>query len=56
MKYRLLAPLILACVLAAPSFAADNHDVKGLYLLSDYPAVEAWVRRVEAELPIRDPR
>jgi len=39
MKYRLLAPLILACVLAAPSFAADNHDVKGLYLLSDYPAV-----------------
>jgi uncharacterized membrane protein len=39
MKYRLLAPIILACALAAPAFAADNHDVKGLYLLSDYPAV-----------------
>jgi uncharacterized membrane protein len=40
MKYRLLAPLMLACALATPSFAADNnHDVKGLYLLSDYPAV-----------------
>jgi len=28
----------------------------GGFALSDYPAVEAWVRRVEAELPIRDPR
>ena len=28
----------------------------GGFVLADYPAVEAWVRRVEAELPIRDPR
>jgi glutathione S-transferase len=28
----------------------------GGFSLGDYPAVEAWVRRVETELPIRDPR
>jgi len=28
----------------------------GGFSLGDYPAVEAWVGRVEAELPIRDPR
>jgi glutathione S-transferase len=28
----------------------------GGFALSGYPAVEAWVRRIEAELPIRDPR
>jgi len=28
----------------------------GGFSLSDYPAVEAWVGRVETELPIRDPR
>ena len=39
MKYRLLAPIILACALVTPAFAADTNNVKGLYLLSDYPAV-----------------
>lgn len=28
----------------------------GGFALADYPAVEAWVRRVERELPIGDPR
>lgn len=28
----------------------------GGFALSDYPAVEAWVRRVEAALPIRESR
>ena len=28
----------------------------GGFALADYPAVEAWVARVEAALPIRDPR
>jgi glutathione S-transferase len=28
----------------------------GGFALPDYPAVEAWVERVEAELPIREPR
>ena len=28
----------------------------GGFALSDYSAVEAWTRRVEAELPIREPR
>ena len=38
---RLLISLIVALFgLAAPAFAADaNHDIKGLYLLTDYPAV-----------------
>jgi glutathione S-transferase len=30
------------------------HD--GGFQLSDYPAVEAWVERLETELPIKDPR
>jgi uncharacterized membrane protein len=42
MPKRLLALIIISvCALAAPAFAADaaNHDIKGLYLLTDYPAV-----------------
>jgi uncharacterized repeat protein (TIGR01451 family) len=41
MKYRLLAVIISLCAFSAPGFAADSpsHDVKGLYLLTDYPAV-----------------
>lgn len=41
MKYRLLAVIFSLCAFSAPAFAADapNHDVKGLYLLTDYPAV-----------------
>ncbi|MBS0245563.1 MAG: hypothetical protein JSR61_03005 [Proteobacteria bacterium] len=39
MNYRLLAIAAAFCAFAAPAFAADTHDVKGLYLLTDYPAV-----------------
>jgi uncharacterized repeat protein (TIGR01451 family) len=40
MTFRILF-VLLGLVLAAPSFAADNNnpDVKGIYLLTDYPAV-----------------
>jgi uncharacterized membrane protein len=43
MKYRLLAALVAALALTAPAFAADNanHDIKGFYLLTDYPALTA---------------
>ena len=36
-----MLPCFRSCAFAAPAYAADapNHDVKGLYLLSDYPAV-----------------
>ncbi len=35
-----IAAIATVFALAAPAFAADaNHDIKGLYLLSDYPAV-----------------
>ncbi len=40
MRFRLLAFIALGLALAAPAFAADNKsDVKGFYLLTDYPAV-----------------
>ena len=47
------AALTLADValVAYTRMAAD-----GGFALSDYPAVEAWVARIEAELPIREPR
>jgi uncharacterized membrane protein len=40
MTFRILG-VLLAAVLAAPAFAADTtaSDVKGIYLLTDYPAV-----------------
>ena len=38
-------------LVAYTRFAAD-----GGFDLADYPAVDAWVRRVEHALPIRDPR
>jgi glutathione S-transferase len=38
-------------LVAYTRFAAD-----GGFELADYPAVEAWVRRVETELPIKEPR
>ena len=40
MTFRILG-VLLAVVLAGPAFAADNtaSDVKGIYLLTDYPAV-----------------
>jgi uncharacterized membrane protein len=39
MPIRILA-LIVSLLAAAPAFAADaNHEIKGLYLLTDYPAV-----------------
>src|ERR1039458_6091784 len=40
MPIRFLALIVSLLALAAPAFAADtNHDIKGLYLLTDYPAV-----------------
>jgi uncharacterized membrane protein len=41
MKYRFLVLIASLSALAAPAVAADSpsRDVKGLYLLSDYPAV-----------------
>ena len=47
------ATLTLAdiALVAYTRFAAD-----GGFELADYPAVDAWVRRVEQELPIREPR
>ena len=40
MPIRFLALIVSLFALAAPAFAADaNHDIKGLYLLTDYPAV-----------------
>ncbi len=41
LKTELLAAVLCLGAFAAPAYAADapNHDVKGLYLLSDYPAV-----------------
>jgi uncharacterized membrane protein len=40
MAHRLLALVIALFTLAAPAFAADTaKDVKGLFLLTDYPAV-----------------
>jgi uncharacterized repeat protein (TIGR01451 family) len=41
MKNRIFAAIVSLCAFVAPAYAADapNHDVKGLYLLSDYPAV-----------------
>jgi glutathione S-transferase len=40
--------------IALVAYTRFAHD--GGFDLADYPAVEAWVRRVETELPIRDPR
>ena len=40
MPIRFLALIVSLLALCAPAFAADvNHDIKGLYLLTDYPAV-----------------
>jgi uncharacterized membrane protein len=40
MPHRLLALFVALFSLAAPAFAADSKtDIKGLYLLTDYPAV-----------------
>ena len=52
-KYLVGDTLTLADValVAYTRFAAD-----GGFVLADYPAVEAWVGRIETELPIRDPR
>ena len=39
MTNRLFALIVALGVLAAPAFAADQPDIKGLYLVTDYPAV-----------------
>jgi uncharacterized membrane protein len=41
MPHRLLALIISLCAFTAPTLAADNRDIKGLYLLTDFPAVSA---------------
>jgi glutathione S-transferase len=40
--------------IALVAYTRFAHD--GGFELAHYPALEAWVRRVETELPIRDPR
>ncbi|HZZ90700.1 MAG TPA: glutathione S-transferase family protein [Caulobacteraceae bacterium] len=40
--------------IALVAYTRFAHD--GGFALADYPAIDAWVRRIEAELPIRDPR
>ncbi|HTX48563.1 MAG TPA: glutathione S-transferase family protein [Caulobacteraceae bacterium] len=40
--------------IALVAYTRMAHD--GGFQLSDYPSVEAWVERIEAELPIGDPR
>ncbi len=39
MNFKSLAIAAACFTLAAPAFAADTHDIKGLYLLADYPAI-----------------
>ena len=39
MRVRFLAIVSAFMCLASTAFAADRPDVKGLYLLADYPAV-----------------
>ncbi len=39
MTNRIFALIVALGMLAAPAFAADHPDIKGLYLLTDYPAV-----------------
>jgi glutathione S-transferase len=40
--------------IALVAYTRMAHD--GGFTLADYPAVEAWVERLETQLPIRDPR
>lgn len=39
MLARFFAIIAALLALTASAFAADNHDIKGMYLLTDYPAV-----------------
>jgi glutathione S-transferase len=50
----LVGPALTLADIALVAYTRMAPD--GGFALCDYPAVEAWVRRVEAELPIRDPR
>jgi glutathione S-transferase len=50
----LVADQLTLADIALVAYTRFAHD--GGFVLADYPAVEAWVRRVETELPIRDPR
>ena len=47
MRYRFIAALAAFAALLAPLAKADDapKDVKGLYLMSDYPAVTRAARR-----------
>jgi glutathione S-transferase len=40
--------------IALVAYTRFAHD--GGFVLADYPALDAWVSRVEAELPIKEPR
>ena len=39
MPARFLVLIVSLFALSAPAFAAETHDIKGMYLLTDYPAV-----------------
>jgi glutathione S-transferase len=52
-KYLVGEALTLADI-SLVAYTRAAHD--GGFDLADYPAVAAWVARIEAELPIKDPR
>jgi glutathione S-transferase len=50
----LVADHLTLADIALVAYTRFAHD--GGFVLADYPAVDAWVRRVETELPIKEPR
>ena len=52
MRVRFLATVPAFLCLASTAFAADRPDVKGLYLLADYPAVSVQPGTT-ANIPIK---
>jgi len=50
----LVADQLTLADVALVAYTRFAHD--GGFVLADYPAVDAWVRRVETELPIKEPR
>jgi glutathione S-transferase len=53
-RHFLLGDQLTLADIALVAYTRFAHD--GGFVLADYPAIDAWVRRIEAELPIRDPR
>ena len=39
MPARFIILIVSLFALSTPAFAAETHDIKGMYLLTDYPAV-----------------